>query len=175
MGTFAVAALVVAVLFADRLAPSEEIKRRFFQIGLAVTVVLFTAALAMVVVPVSGDARQGLSIGPDNEQGARILRERVTVAAGAGLLVLLASMYFSRTFVTLALGGMLGALVLLIGSISDSSGGLITAYYDLALDGGESRNAVYAGVSGVGLLLLLLYGFNEWDKPAEESELEADL
>ena len=51
MGTFAIAALVVAVLFADRLGPSEELRRRSFQIGLGVAVVLLVSALAMIIVP----------------------------------------------------------------------------------------------------------------------------
>jgi hypothetical protein len=172
MGTFAVAALIVAVLFIDRFGSSEDLKRRFYQVGLAAALALFAVAIAAVVAPIPRDVSPSLAIG--DESGTGVMRERLSVVAGAGFLVLLGSLYFSRLLATITIGSMLGGLVLLISSFSDTSGGLISSYYEIALDGGEARNAAYAGVTGVGLALLLLYGYNEWDKPQAVGDLDVE-
>jgi hypothetical protein len=70
---------------------------------------------------------------------------------------------------------MLAALVLLVSSVTSAdSGSLIQLYYELELDAGDARNAAYGAVTGIGMALLLLYGFNTWDKPISETELEEE-
>ena len=174
MATFAIAALVVAVLFADRLGPPSELRRRFYQIGLAVTVALFVVAISAVAVPSPDSVPLGLSFSSEDEAAGGALRERLSVIVGAGLVLLLATLYWYRALPTIAVGAMLGSLVLLMSSVSDTSGGLITFYYAISLDGGEARNAAYAGITGIGVLLLLLYGFNEWDRSQDDPALEEE-
>jgi len=175
MATFAVAALVVAVLFADRLIPPEELRRRFYQVGLGVTIARLAAAVAAVVVPAPETLSASIAFGPGDELGTGLLRERLSVVAGAALLLLLGSLYQSQTLPTLSLGVTFGALILLIGTVADSgSGGFINYYYDLSLDGGETRNAVYAGIIAIGVVLLAIYGFNEWDRAKEPEDEEAE-
>jgi hypothetical protein len=174
MGTFAVAALIVAILVADRVAPPEEVKRRFYQVGLGVGVVLLVVALAVVIVPVPKDLTGSLALGSPEASEGGLLRERLSIIVGAGLVLLLVGLYLSRMLPTIAVGAMLGGLVLIISAVTDStSGGFINYYYEITLDGGEARNAAFAAVSGIGVLLLLLYGFNEWDKAPEIEEDEA--
>jgi hypothetical protein len=173
MGTFAVAALIVAILVADRLAPAEELKRRFYQVGLGVAVVLLVVALAAVILPVPKDLTGSLALGSPEASEGGLLRERISIIVGAGLVLLLAGLYLSRSLPTIAVGGMLGGLVLIISTVTDSTnGGFLNYYYEIALDGGEAHNAAFAAVTGIGVLLLLLYGFNEWDKAPEVEENE---
>jgi hypothetical protein len=173
MASFAVAALVVAILFSDRLGPPEELKRRFYQVGLGVAVAILVGAVAAVIVPVPNDVTQSLSLGSNDEAGTGILRERLSVVVGIALLLLLGSLYQSKTFPTMSVGIMLGALVLIISSVADAgSAGFLGFYYELTLDGGQARNAVYVAVTAVGILLLLMYGFGEWDRARIETEDE---
>jgi hypothetical protein len=176
MSLFAVAVLIAVVLFADRLGPEEEFRRRFYQVGLAFAVVLFILALAAVIVPVPDAISEEPDFSPSGADGAAgVLRERVAIVVGAGLLLLLSGLYQSSTFPTISVGLMLAALVLLVSSVTSAdSGSLIQLYYELELDAGDARNAVYAAVTGVGLALLMFYGFNTWDKPISETELEEE-
>ena len=174
MGLFAVAVLVAAVLFADRLGPSEELHRRFYQVGLSLAAVLFVLALAAVVVPVATPESQDSNLGDLGEAAGKVLRERVSIAVGAGLLIFLAGMYQSASVPTLSVGFMLAGLILLASFVTDTtSNGLISAYYQAELDGGEARNAAFAAVTGLGLAMMLLYGYQTWERP-ESPEMEEE-
>lgn len=74
------------------------------------------------------------------------------------------------------MGVLLGALVLLISAVADSrTGSFLNYYYDLTLDAGPARNAAYAAIIVIGMLMLLLYGYNEWDRWAKTpQEVEAE-
>jgi len=175
MATFAVAALVVAVLFADRLISPEDLRRRFYQVGLGVAAALLTAAVAAMVFPAPQDALESLQFGDTNELGAGLLRERLSLITGTAFALLVGSLYQWRTFPTLSVGGMLGALILLVSSAADSGGGgFINFYYELTLDGGATRNVIYGGITAIGVVLLLVYGFNEWDHEEEPTHEEAE-
>ena len=174
MATFAVAALVVAIVFADRLVEPEDLRRRFYQVGLGVAVALLLAAFAAAIVPVAEEQIGELALGQTDEDATGILRERLSVVTGGAFLVLLAGLYQWRAYPTLCLGAVLGSLILLIGAVADAgSGGFVSFYYSLTLDGGETRNAVYAGIIAIGTALLLLYGFNEWDRDGRKLAEEA--
>jgi hypothetical protein len=126
MGTFAVAALIVAILVADRVAPPEEVKRRFYQVGLGVAVVLLVIAVAAVVVPVPKDLTGSLALASPEASEGDLLRERLSIIVGAGLVLLLAGLYLARMLPTIAVGAMLAGLVLIISTVADStSGGFI--------------------------------------------------
>ena len=174
MATFAVAALVVAVLFTDRLIPPEELRRRLYQVGLGVALVLLMAAVAAMVFPVPEEDLESLQFGETNNLGAGLLRERLSLIVGGALVLLMAGLYQWRTLPTISIGVMLGALILLIGAAADSGGGgFINYYYELTLDGGATRNVAYGGILAIGAVLLLIYGFSEWDrveKVGEEDE-----
>jgi hypothetical protein len=46
-----IAALVLAVVFHDRIGPPEEVQRRFYQVGLAFAIALSVAAVAILLFP----------------------------------------------------------------------------------------------------------------------------
>jgi len=172
MGLFAVAVLIATVLFADRLGPAEELKRRFYQVGLALAAALFVVGLAAVLVPVADVSSQD-NFDDFSEEGGGVLRERLSIISGAGLLLLVAGLYQAKAYATIAIGFMLAGLVLLISSATDTAG-LVQLYYQAELDGGEARNAAYAGVTGIGLAILVAYGLREWDRPPVSAEAEAE-
>jgi type IV secretory pathway VirB2 component (pilin) len=168
MGTFAIAALVVAILFSDRLGGSEELRRRFFQVGLGVAVILLVGAVATVIVPTPDYLLDVFNTGGDADEVPGILKERVSIMVGAGLLLLLGAVMRGRTYPTLAPGVMLGAIVLTMMAVAADSSGFASIYYQVTLDGGEARNAAYAGVVAIGTALLLGYGYKEWERPEGE-------
>jgi hypothetical protein len=172
MGLFVVGVLVATVLFADRLGPAEELQRRFYQVGLAFAAALFVVGLAAVLVPAADLSSPG-GLGDPTEEGGGVLRERESIIAGAGLLLLVAGLYQAKAYATISIGFLLTGLLLLISSATDT-GGLIQLYYQAELDGGEARNAVYAAVTGIGLAVLVAYGLREWDRPALSEAEEAE-
>jgi hypothetical protein len=169
MATFAVAALVVAIVFADRLVAPDDLRKRFYQVGFGVAIALLVAAIAAAVVPVPEEQLGQLGLGQPDEDATGVLRERLSVVTGGAFLLLLAGLYQWRAYPTLCLGVVLGGLILMIGAVADAgSGGFVSFYYELTLDGGETRNAVYGAIIAIGTALLLLYGFNEWERYEEE-------
>ncbi len=174
MGAFAIAALVVAVLFADRLGSPEELRRRSFQVGLGVAVVLLVGALATIIVPTPDYLAGAFETGLDANELPGLLKERVTIIVGAGMLLLLGGLHQSRSFPTIAPGVMLGAIVLTMMAVADSTAGFSSLYFQITLDGGAERNVAFAGVTAIGTALLLGYGYNEWDRPKVETAVEED-
>jgi hypothetical protein len=172
MTLFAAAVLIATVLFADRLGSDAELKRRFYQVGLALATALFVIAAAAALTPGSEGSGEALDFGQLQESGG-VLRERVSIVVGAGLLVFIAGLYQSSSYRTISVGMMLAGLLLLLAA-SDIPGGLLQSYYELELEGGQARNTVYAAVTGVGLALLIAYGLREWDRPAAGETAEAD-
>jgi Na+/H+ antiporter NhaD/arsenite permease-like protein len=166
MGTFAIAALVVAVLLADRIGPPEVLKRRFFQLSVATAAVLLVLALSATFFPPPKDFPEAFDLLSEGDpQIAHILKERLTFVVATAFVLLLAAFYQSSVVPTLSLAMMLAGLLLIFASVGDlSSGSFISFYYEAVLDGGSTRNAVYSVITALGLFLLLMYGYNEWDK-----------
>jgi RsiW-degrading membrane proteinase PrsW (M82 family) len=168
MTTFVVAALVVAVLFADRLVSPEDLRRRLYQVALAVAVVLAVLAFAALVRPSPGGGAETIS---PNDPGqaeavARVLRERTIIVVGIALLSVLLSLNYARLLPTTHVGPLLAGIVLMVISASDpsSTSQFLPFYFDALTRAGELRNGIYFGVAGLGSLYLLRYGYNEWDR-----------
>ncbi len=166
---FVVAALVIAVLFADRLGPPPEVRRRFYQVGLAVSLAVFVSALAALLIPTRG--LEALSPSEVSGPIARSLRERETIIVALALLLIVAGVAGSLRWQTLFLGITLGGVLALLQGLGDPSAPtFLSLLYDTSSQAGTARNLLYALVLGVGVAVLLIYGYREWERqPATEA------
>jgi hypothetical protein len=179
MTTFVVAALVLAVLFADRLGPPGELRRRLYQVALAVAVVLAVLAFAALVRPSPSAGVVRVTSPDDTEQTrevARVLRERTIVIVGSALLIVLVSLNYVQLLPTTHTGTLLGGLVLIVISVSDPnfSSQILPFYLEALAEVGTLRYGVFFGVTGLGTLYLLQYGYRQWDRQDVESLTEQE-
>jgi len=166
---FIVAALVIAVLFADRLGPPGEVRRRFYQVGLAVSLAVFVSAVAAFLTP----ARGLEALSPSEVPGpiAESLRERQTLIVGLALLLIVAGVVGSLRWQTLFLGVTVGGVLTLLQGLGDPSAPtFLTLLYDTSSQAGTARNLLYAVVLGVGVVVLLVYGYDQWERQPAASE-----
>jgi hypothetical protein len=163
-----IAALVLAVVFADRIGPPAEVRRRFYQVALAFAVFIAVAAIPMLLFPLpKASDIFGPSAGDDLRPAADIVRARATFLTGAGLLLVLAALLRSAQFPTLYLPALLAGSLILIGGLTSPSYrlDLIAAVYQSTGATSSIRDVLYFLVSSAGAACLAIYGYNQWDRP----------
>lgn len=164
---FVIAALVLAVLVAERLGSPAEMHRRYFQIGLAVTLALLITGLSVLIfdIPDTGlNGPVGPAQGNDREDILQSFRNRQTFTVGIGLVFLILGVLWVSRLPTLSLSLVLGSLItLFVQSLDASSNQLAPFLYVSSGQAGTTSNALYVAVLAAGTLVLLFYGFRRWE------------
>ena len=186
--SFVVAAIVAAILLADRLG-SETLPRRLYQVSLGFALVFVvvggTGAFmrseggSLFSSLLSGQANAGAQVGGGGPSADKAV-ERASVQAGIALLFLLAGFLTFRRYTTLPLAFVLGGLLLLLASGGSGSGDFSSSLSSLSgIFGGlfgqarQSRDITYFVVLMVGTLLLIGYGYQEWEGSSARGEASA--
>ncbi|HXF51282.1 MAG TPA: hypothetical protein VNM43_06340 [Dehalococcoidia bacterium] len=163
---FVLAALVVAVLFAERLGGTAELAKRVYQVALGVALVLLTlsATTAFVRPPTAPEdlLEQGVFFGDsfetdvseeEDEEARRLLRETAqnvsevrTIHIGVAVVFVLAGLVLTARMTVLPLAGLLGGvLLLLVSGIQDgrpaTAGDFFSAVFNVFLPSFESVQA----------------------------------
>jgi hypothetical protein len=164
-----VGALVLAVLFSDRIGLPEDVHRRFYQVILAFVLAALASAIATLAIPVTGLSNVIGNV-PQPEGPARHLRQNQMLLAAMGMGLALLGFLLARRWQTLYLGLVLGgALVLVAGVRGIGAGSALPAFlYDTSGAAGTATNAGYAAIVAIGALALLFYGYREWERLDED-------
>jgi len=165
---FVIAALVAVVFLTDWPLDAAEVRRRFYQVALAFTLVSFVLALGVLGFP-SRDSASAIQGGFGNDQGAQFyhaLRERSILTAACALALVVVSLTVGRPWATVSTSALLGGIILLLSSVIQDSNSLATAIYDVSSEAGIERNLIIMLVQAVGSAGLILFGYREWDDPA---------
>ena len=170
---FIVGALVVAVLLSDRIGMPDEVQRRFYQVILAFVLAALAAAIATLAIPVTDLTPLGNVM--EKEGPARDLRQHQTLLAAMGMALALIGFLLAKRLQTIYLGLVLGgAIVLLAGVRGIGSGSSLPSFlYDTSGEAGTGTNAGYAAIVAIGVLLLLFYGYREWESLDKAPETES--
>ncbi len=193
---FVLAAIVVAVLFADRIGGQEQLARRLYQVALAVTLtaVALSATAAFVRPPTYPKSANGSSSSlgsssssSENEEQLKFFRDvanRDTAANaihfGAGAVGVVLGIAALRRFRTLGLAITLaGVLLILFGGVRsgvDSGNPLnsiFSAYTSVfsSVIGSASRTADIArfGVAVGAAIVLVMFGLWQYDATRPDS------
>jgi hypothetical protein len=164
---FVIAALVVAVLVAERFGSPAEMHRRYFQIGLAVTLALLITGLSVLIfdVPRTG---LGQPMGPGNPNTEDVLeafRNRQTFTAGLALVLFILGVLAMARFGTLYLSLVLGGLITLFVQAFDANSNQLAPFlYVSSSQAGTTSNALYVAVLAAGAVVLLAYGYKRWER-----------
>jgi hypothetical protein len=171
------AVFIGALLLGDRLASPAELRRRFYQGGLGVTLLLFTLAISGLAFPGDGFDFFTSGAAPDEaglrEVGEKAVEKSIFIAA-SGFILLMGGLIRADRWPTSHLGVMVGGLLLLTyGALQEFESG--ASIYTLAsqflgTEAGPVRNITYALVLALGSLGLFVFGYNHWDKPATTPE-----
>jgi hypothetical protein len=169
---FIVAALVLAVLFSDRIGLPNEVQRRFYQVILAFVLAALASAIATLAIPVTGLSPIGNVA--QSEGPARSLREHQMLLAAMGMTLALLGFILVRRWQTIFLGFVLGGAIILIAGVRGiGAGSSLPAFlYDTSGAAGTATNAGYAAIVAIGALAFMYFGYREWeqlvDVPNEE-------
>jgi hypothetical protein len=172
---FIVGALVLTVLFSDRIGLPDEVHRRFYQVILAFVLAALAAAIAAAAIPATGLSNVIGNV-PQAGGPARHLRQQQMIAGALGMGLALLGFLLARRWQTLYLAFVVaGGLILLSGVRGIGSGSSLPAFlYDTSGAAGTATNAGYAAVIAIGAVALLYYGYREWERFADEG-LEEDV
>jgi hypothetical protein len=190
---FVLAAIIAGVLFVDRLGGADGLARRVYQVGLGVTIA-FVAISATTAFLRQPDLPEGLdssssfsssdSSGSAKEKAqesffrdvANRNSEATTIHAGVGLLVLVGALASLRRWPTVALGGAVGGLLLILfGGVHGSSdstsplGAIFGSYasiFGAAYGSSRTVDTVHFAVLLSGGLALFAFGLNRWESPS---------
>jgi hypothetical protein len=159
-----IGALVLAVLFSDRIGLPDEVQRRFYQVILAFTLAALATAIATLAIPVTGLSTIIGNVQPEGP--ARRLREHQMLLAAMGMGLALVGFLLAQRWQTLYLGLVLGGALILVVGVKGIGGGssLPPFLYDTAGSAGTATNAGYAAIVAIGVLLLLVYGYHQWER-----------
>jgi len=190
---FVLAALVVAVIFVDRIGGADELVRRLFQVSLAATLAFTVIAgtSAAIRPPASLDGLSSSSSSSSSTSTSAASQQRkffkdlanrnaaaTSIHFGLGVAALLTGALLLRRRATIALAFALGGLLLILfGGVSgnadsSSNSNPLTALYSVyfnAIGGAAGRGSILAdsarlGVFAAGAVALLFFGVWKWDK-----------
>jgi hypothetical protein len=167
-----IAVLVAAVLFVDRGVPSADIGRRLHQVALAITLVLLTFAVAVLVFPGPDIEELDISESIASGEAADTLRGRSILIAAAGLGLIFAGFLWASKWPTSNLALILAGVVLLVTRLdATDQTSLVTALYDLSGKAGRDFNLIYTMILGAGAFGLFYHGFATWDHRGPITEI----
>jgi hypothetical protein len=193
---FVLAALIAAVLLLERIGGLDQVSRRLFQVALAVAIAFATiaATTAFVRTPEYPAEEQSSSTFDSQSEEQEQLEffekvnnrgaTRMMIHFAVGVVALVAGVYATRRWPTVALGALLGGVLLIIfggarGGGSDDFNPL-TAYFAAASGAinatvgqrSQSVDIVSFVVFLGGALGLLALGLLEWDEPRPATAVE---
>lgn len=171
--SFVVAAVVAAILLADRLGLGADAPRRLYQValGFALAFVVMSATTAFIRSDAAslGDlANADLSFLSSTEGSGNSAREAAAVQSGAGLVLLLLGFAAAQRWSTLPLAAAFGGFLLLL-SGGDSGGFDLNSFGSNPIFGmflgraEEGRDIAHFVVVLVGTVLLLGLGYRRWE------------
>jgi hypothetical protein len=173
---FLAAVLIAAVLLYDRLGGNQELGRRLFQIGLAVSLIF--AVVSGAAAFIRADVVQGgFSTAGGNSNATDVANRIVAVTAlqfGFGVGFLMVGLGLLRRYHTIPLGFVVSGVFLLLTGPAWGSSTLLSTFSRLGAGDGSSQNFdVGAFVTAlVGTIVLLAYGMQLEREFAVESEVE---
>ncbi|MEX2247185.1 MAG: hypothetical protein WEC75_10910 [Dehalococcoidia bacterium] len=162
------AVAVVAVLLGDRIGGTNEIARKFYQVGLGAVLALVVVSGTTAFVRQGGDDA-GLFIGGfeigsdiDPEGAAERSVARHTIQVGIGICALLSGVAVLDRWRTLSVGILLGGLLLILTSWSGAV---------VLRSSPEMDTLSFLGLSA-GFVLLLWFGFQHWEQGSSDDQDE---
>jgi hypothetical protein len=175
---FVAAVLIAAVLVYDRLGGNDELSRRLFQVGLAISlafVVLSATAAFFRIGSVDGGVAFGnASNGALPTDAANRLVSATTVQYGLGVAFLVAGLAMLRRYHTLPLGFVLAGVFLLFMGGSDGGATTETTLARLGIQSSQKVNVVAFATAVGGTIVLLAYGAQMEREFESESESESE-
>ncbi len=187
---FVLAVILAAVFFTDRLGGAGALGRRALQVGLAAlvafTVVSGTLAfLRQPDVPPSLESSSDSSSSSRNETAENYLKDvnkrnetANTIHSGVGVLLVVGALAAVRRLPIVAIGWLFGGVLLIIFGgtgthAATDPGSLLLASYSTLLGsyfGATDRltDIVHFVVLLIGVVILSLYGYFEWDSRTVE-------
>lgn len=169
---FVIAVIVAAVLLVDRLGGSDELVRRFFQVALGVvlaaTVVSATTAF---IQPPDDQSAQDVFNSEDGENTEDVF-DRLSIARTiqivAGIVILVLAIARRPFTPTLAVGGVLGGVLLLLASGSPGTNGDYLSLFVSIGNEGASQEAdlLNLGVLAAATITLLTFGYMQFERPS---------
>ncbi len=173
-----VAVVVASVLLVDRLGGSDELMRRLFQVALGVVLAATVVSATTAFIQPPGEPSSFFS---DEDTGdPEKLMDRLSVAHtiqfAAGTAILLLALARRVLMPTLALGGVLGGVLLLLASAPAGAMGEYVSYVIAVGRGGASQqvdvfNFVVLLAASIGLLA---FGSAQFERAASNFASAAD-
>lgn len=163
-----VAVIVAAVLLVDRLGGSDELVRRFFQVALGV--ILAATVVAGTTAFIQPPDEQSSFFADDQTGDPEDLLDRLSVARtihmAAGILILVFSMVRRPLMPTLAVGGVLGGVLLLLaGGSTGASDSYLTFYASVGSPGAsQSADMFHLVVLVAATVGLLTFGHAQFER-----------
>jgi len=164
-----IAALVAATFFIER-PTADDPRRPFYHVALALCLVAFAVGLGVLVFPFGDSEGFPLNqIGNNEGTVAKSFRGRLTLDAGVGFAFTFIGLRAWYGWRTVFSGFLLaGTILLLMAAFPHEA--TVNPLYDLTAEAGPARNFAYTAVAGIGAAALLIFGYNEWERPGSEEE-----
>ncbi|HYM15689.1 MAG TPA: hypothetical protein VEZ14_09025 [Dehalococcoidia bacterium] len=156
--TFVAAVLVAALLAYDRLGGNDEVARRLYQVGLAVSLAFLVLSATAAFVRLNNSPAIAATYPNDTTDVANRLAASAGIDYALGVVFLILGIVLLRTYHTLPLGFVLGGVFLIF--TGGGGGGIIStsALAQIQFTATQNVDVFVFGAAVVGTIALISYG-----------------